>query len=143
MRIVCSKCNTEYDIELPRTAVEGKHRSLKFRCSSCGYIFTTHLDQAEKKASPPEEPVADKAVSRPVKAQTPAKGMLLKQEGKTYNVRDLATLQRWIIERRVLSEDDVTLESLGKVLGISKERVRQIEARALEKLRGTLSDLAA
>ena len=43
----------------------------------------------------------------------------------------------------MLSEEDVTLESLGKTLGISKERVRQIEARALEKLRCTLSDLAA
>ena len=51
--------------------------------------------------------------------------------------------ERWIIERRILGEDTVTLEALGKVLGISKERVRQIETRALEKLRGTLSDLAA
>ncbi|MFZ2102343.1 MAG: sigma factor-like helix-turn-helix DNA-binding protein, partial [Oricola sp.] len=30
------------------------------------------------------------------------------------------------------------LESLGSELGISKERVRQIENRALEKLRGAL-----
>ena len=56
---------------------------------------------------------------------------------------ELTTRERWIIERRVLSEDDVTLESLGKVLGVSKERVRQIEARALEKLRGVLHDMAA
>lgn len=42
-----------------------------------------------------------------------------------------------ILERR-LSEDGATLESLGASLGISKERVRQIESRALEKLKVAL-----
>jgi RNA polymerase sigma-32 factor len=51
--------------------------------------------------------------------------------------------ERWILERRVLAESETTLESLGHSLGISKERVRQIEARALQKLRGALVDLAA
>ena len=32
-------------------------------------------------------------------------GTLLKQEGKVYHVRNLATIQRWIVERRVLRED--------------------------------------
>ena len=43
-----------------------------------------------------------------------------------------------IIRARRLSEDGATLEDLGSQLGISKERVRQIESRALEKLKSAL-----
>ena len=45
-----------------------------------------------------------------------------------------------IIRARRLDEDQATLESLGARLGISKERVRQIESRAIEKLRKALVD---
>lgn len=44
-----------------------------------------------------------------------------------------------IIRARRLSEDGATLEELGAELGISKERVRQIETRALEKLKTALT----
>ena len=44
-----------------------------------------------------------------------------------------------IVRERRLSETLVTLESLGDELGISKERVRQIENRALGKLRKALT----
>ena len=43
-----------------------------------------------------------------------------------------------IVRERRLDEAGETLEALGRRLGISKERVRQIEARALEKLRFAL-----
>ncbi|PSJ58371.1 RNA polymerase factor sigma-32 [Mesorhizobium ephedrae] len=43
--------------------------------------------------------------------------------------------ERQIIARRRLQDDGATLEALGESLGISKERVRQIESRAMEKLR--------
>jgi RNA polymerase sigma-32 factor len=43
-----------------------------------------------------------------------------------------------ILRERRLSDHQATLESLGDVLGISKERVRQIENRALEKLKRAL-----
>lgn len=46
-----------------------------------------------------------------------------------------------IVRERRLSENLVTLESLGNRLGISKERVRQIENRALGKLRRALEQM--
>jgi RNA polymerase sigma-32 factor len=48
-----------------------------------------------------------------------------------------------IIRERRLQDDGATLEALGTKLGISKERVRQIETRALEKLRAALLETNA
>ncbi len=45
-----------------------------------------------------------------------------------------------IVRERRLAEEAATLEALGDRLGISKERVRQIESRAMEKLRRALVD---
>ena len=46
--------------------------------------------------------------------------------------------EKRIINARRLRDDGATLEELGDELGISKERVRQIEAKALEKIRAEL-----
>ncbi len=43
-----------------------------------------------------------------------------------------------ILRERHLNDEAMTLEELGSQLGISKERVRQIESRAMEKLRHAL-----
>lgn len=51
----------------------------------------------------------------------------------------LTERERKIISARKLSNPVRTLESLGEELNLSKERVRQIEAAALEKMRRKLS----
>lgn len=50
----------------------------------------------------------------------------------------LTDRERMIIERRKLTDDVETLETLGETLGISKERVRQLEVAALGKMRSAL-----
>lgn len=48
----------------------------------------------------------------------------------------LSPREKYIVEKRILSDDPVTLKELGKHFGITRERARQIERAALEKLRG-------
>ncbi len=50
--------------------------------------------------------------------------------------------ERTIIKLRKLREKSITLDELGQMLKISKERVRQIETKALEKLKTTLIEIS-
>ena len=53
-------------------------------------------------------------------------------------LNELSARERLIILKRRLNEEGATLEQLGRILGVSKERVRQLEHRALKKLQKTL-----
>jgi RNA polymerase sigma-32 factor len=49
--------------------------------------------------------------------------------------------ERAIIQRRYLDGKGTTLKELGRSFGISRERVRQLEARAKEKMKAELADV--
>jgi RNA polymerase sigma-32 factor len=54
---------------------------------------------------------------------------------------ELSDRERTIIEERHLGYEAVTLEDLGKQLGVSKERIRQLEQRAMSKLKTSLTKM--
>ncbi len=64
---------------------------------------------------------------------------------KDYLEQAISTLndrERTIIKLRKLREKSITLDELGQMLKISKERVRQIETKALEKLKTTIVEIS-
>ena len=50
--------------------------------------------------------------------------------------------ERLIVEKRILSDDSASLASLGRELGVSRERARQLAARAKKTLAVEFRDLA-
>jgi len=64
---------------------------------------------------------------------------------KAYLAKAMATLnerERRIFEARRLAEDPATLEDLSEEFGVSRERIRQIEVRAFEKVQAAVQKAA-
>ena len=76
-------------------------------------------------------PRADEAVEVDLD-QAALRGWLAEAMGQ------LSERERYIVRERKLIEEPRTLESLGEELNLSKERIRQLEAAAFQKMRKTL-----
>jgi RNA polymerase sigma-32 factor len=60
----------------------------------------------------------------------------------TEAMQDLSERERHILTERRLIDEPKTLEELSEQYGVSRERIRQIEVRAFEKLQKTMKRLA-
>ena len=78
-----------------------------------------------------DDPLPDEATEMAIDGER--RSLWLQQALKTLSSRELG-----ILKARRLSEEGATLEAIGADLGISKERVRQIENVALTKLKNAL-----
>jgi RNA polymerase sigma-32 factor len=60
------------------------------------------------------------------------------------SLKHLDKRERYIVEKRLMAdrEDELSLAEIGRRLGVSRERARQLEARARRKLKGRISQLS-
>jgi RNA polymerase sigma-32 factor len=85
-----------------------------------------------------EDEDADQAADYAERDEMDARRELLAAAMEVLNDRE-----RDILVQRRLSEETVTLEDLSAQYDVSRERIRQIEVRAFEKLQKRMRDLAA
>ncbi|HMO70715.1 MAG TPA: RNA polymerase sigma factor RpoH [Paracoccaceae bacterium] len=84
-----------------------------------------------------EDEDSDQAADYAERDELETRRELLTQAMAVLNERE-----RDILVRRRLSDDPVTLEELSEGYGVSRERIRQIEVRAFEKLQHRMRELA-
>jgi RNA polymerase sigma-32 factor len=87
---------------------------------------------------PDGTPLADEQMDR---ARTDQRVAAILERAMT----ELDPRERYIVEQRMLADadDEASLASLGRELGVSRERARQLETRAKQKLRKHLQVVAA
>jgi RNA polymerase sigma-32 factor len=109
--------------------MEGRDLSLDAPMSEDG--GTTHVDFVVGESSSQADELSEAEEQRLVRGRV---------------VEALARLdprERYIVEQRVMSDRPMTLKDLGEHFGFSRERARQLEIRAKEKLREQLQALCA
>jgi RNA polymerase sigma-32 factor len=84
-----------------------------------------------------EDEDSDQAEAYEEKDELDARRALLAQALSVLNDRE-----KDVLMQRRLSEEPVTLEDLSESYGVSRERIRQIEVRAFEKLQARMRELA-
>ncbi len=118
----------EIDVDHMAGRLSGSDRSLNAPIGMDG--DAEWQDLLEDTADIPEELVANRRDDATLK------------NVMTRALKRLKPREQEIIRRRKLSNDPETLESIGKSLGVSKERIRQIELGALARLKVELENLA-
>ncbi len=99
------------------------------------------LSQAEDESLEFQDLLVDEAPSPETQTAESEEGKLRSKFLKQALAK-LPERERNILVERRLTDDPVTLKELGKVYGISRERVRQLEVRAFEKVK-SLAEVAA
>ncbi len=89
---------------------------------------TTHIDVLAEEGPTQEDTVAESEERQ------------LMRDGINKAMKKLNDKERFILKNRVLSEKPLTLKEIGERFDISRERVRQIEAGSIKKIRGYLAE---
>ncbi|HLL02102.1 MAG TPA: RNA polymerase factor sigma-32 [Myxococcaceae bacterium] len=90
---------------------------------------STHMDFVESESVSAVDEVADRQEAQ------------MTRERVRQAMLRLDPRERFIIEQRVMGDAEMTLSELGEHFGFSRERARQLEIRAKDKLKVALSEL--
>jgi predicted Zn finger-like uncharacterized protein len=109
MDVSCEKCHTEYELDDTRVPETG----VPVKCTTCGHVFNVKkavaLSTPMNSHPPLESPTLGSTTHS---APTPGdrrEWKIRQASGKIFSFRELTNLQRWIVERKVARDDEISL----------------------------------
>ena len=115
---------SENDVVEMDSRLSGRDFSLDTPIGDSGRI--SHVELLREEAASPEEMVAE------------IEGRRLLRRRVNEIMRGFNEKERFIVGRRLMADEPMTLQNIGKRFSISRERVPQIESRVIHKLRAGL-----
>ncbi|MBY0351297.1 RNA polymerase sigma factor RpoH [Tabrizicola sp.] len=125
------------DLSVSETEVIDMNRRLSGSDASLNATVGSDGDSATQWQDWLEDEDSDQAEAYEEKDELDARRALLVQAMTVLNDRE-----KDVLMQRRLAEEPVTLEELSESYGVSRERIRQIEVRAFEKLQHRMRELA-
>jgi RNA polymerase sigma-32 factor len=126
-----------HDLGVTEDEVVSMNRRLSGGDASLNAMVGSDGDSATQWQDWLEDEDADQATAYEERDEMDARKQMLAAAMDVLNDRE-----RDILTRRRLVDDPVTLEDLSDSYGVSRERIRQIEVRAFEKLQERIQQLA-
>jgi predicted Zn finger-like uncharacterized protein len=92
MDVRCERCETEYELEDTSVSEDGT----QVQCTACGHTFQVM------------RPASSSPAPEPADSPQPAEWLLETSDGQAHRFRNLTSLQKWIIERKVTRDDRIS-----------------------------------
>jgi len=127
-----------HDLNVTETEVISMNRRMSGGDASLNATISADGESSMQWQDWLEDESADQAGDYEARDELETRREMLVQAMEVLNDRE-----RDILTQRRLSDKTVTLETLSEQYGVSRERIRQIEVRAFEKLQKKMQDLAA
>lgn len=109
MDVRCERCKTEYEFDDARITEAG----VTVKCTTCGHVFkvkkkalvvTVPVKGDEAQGATPANAAAPQAAG-----EKPREWKVRQANGNVFNFKELTTLQKWIVERKVARDDEISL----------------------------------
>ncbi|ADO70067.1 tetratricopeptide repeat protein [Stigmatella aurantiaca] len=128
MDVRCERCKSQYQLEDSRISEAG----LTVQCTTCQYVFVVKKkallvtlpvkpgqessspavllgSTSPASAAPPEEPPEPNLPPPSGAGERGREWRVRQASGNVFSLKDLTTLQKWIIERKVVRDDEISL----------------------------------
>src|SRR4051812_20306442 len=105
MDVSCPRCKTDYEFDDARVPDAG----VTVKCTQCSHVFRVRKKSVPASAPLLQKPGDETEPAMPKHAAAQREWKVRQPSGNVFSFKELTTLQKWIVERKVSRDDEISL----------------------------------